>query len=111
MPTQRSMELELFEIKETAVNHSDGHITINKTPKVTGKGQVYFINKFKEAAEKMATPEYQKAVEHMKLVRKQSTDEFIGMMKDSGQTFTPYRQEAKERKGFLRQSVSESTQQ
>ena len=46
MPTQKSMELELFEIKETAVTHSDGHISINKTPKVTGKGQVYFINKF-----------------------------------------------------------------
>nr|DAX28584.1 MAG TPA: KilAC domain protein [Caudoviricetes sp.] len=46
MPTQKSMELELFEIKETAVTHSDGHISVNKTPKVTGKGQVYFINKF-----------------------------------------------------------------
>ena len=46
MPTQKSMELELFEIKETAVTHSDGHISINKTPKVTGKGQVYFVNKF-----------------------------------------------------------------
>ena len=46
MPTQKSMELELFEIKETVVTHSDGHISINKTPKVTGKGQVYFINKF-----------------------------------------------------------------
>ena len=49
MPTQKSMELELFEIKETAVTHADGHTTINKTPKVTGKGQIYFINKFKEA--------------------------------------------------------------
>ncbi|MEC0140769.1 phage antirepressor KilAC domain-containing protein [Paenibacillus macerans] len=47
MPTQRSMELGLFEIKETSISHSDGHVTINKTPKVTGKGQVYFINKFK----------------------------------------------------------------
>ena len=53
MPTQRSMELGLFEIKETAVAHSDGHTTISKTPKVTGKGQQYFINKFipKENAE------------------------------------------------------------
>lgn len=50
MPTQRSMELGLFEIKETSVTHSDGHITVNKTPKVTGKGQVYFINKFKAEA-------------------------------------------------------------
>ena len=43
MPTQRSMELGLFEIKETAVTHSDGHTTVSKTPKVTGKGQCYFI--------------------------------------------------------------------
>lgn len=46
MPTQRSMELGLFEIKETAIAHSDGHTTVQKTPKVTGKGQQYFINKF-----------------------------------------------------------------
>ncbi len=46
MPTQRSMELGLFKIKETAITHSDGHISINKTPKVTGKGQQYFINLF-----------------------------------------------------------------
>ena len=50
MPTQRAMELGLFEIKETAVTHSDGHITISRTTKVTGKGQVYFINKFLKAA-------------------------------------------------------------
>lgn len=50
MPTQKSMELGLFEIKETSVTHSDGHITISKTPKVTGKGQLYFVNKFKESA-------------------------------------------------------------
>ena len=46
MPTQRSMELELFEIKETVINHADGHTTTNRTPKITGKGQQYFINKF-----------------------------------------------------------------
>lgn len=46
MPTQRSMELGLFEIKETSITHGDGHITVSKTPKVTGKGQIYFINKF-----------------------------------------------------------------
>lgn len=45
-PTQRSMEMGLFEVKETAVTHSDGHTTINKTTKVTGKGQQYFVNKF-----------------------------------------------------------------
>jgi len=49
MPTQRSMEMVLFEIKETSIAHSDGHVTINKTPKVTGKGQIYFINKLKPA--------------------------------------------------------------
>lgn len=48
MPTQRSMDLELFTIKETTIDHADGHISISKTPKVTGKGQIYFINKFKE---------------------------------------------------------------
>lgn len=46
MPTQKSAELGLFQVKETPVVHSDGHISVNKTPKVTGKGQQYFINKF-----------------------------------------------------------------
>lgn len=46
MPTQRSMEMDLFEIKETTIAHSDGRITLNKTVKVTGKGQQYFVNKF-----------------------------------------------------------------
>lgn len=46
MPTQSAMEMGLFEIKETVISHSDGHTSINKTPKVTGKGQQYFINKF-----------------------------------------------------------------
>ncbi|ENN10810.1 phage antirepressor KilAC domain-containing protein [Staphylococcus aureus] len=46
MPTQYSMERELFEIKETSITHSDGHTSISKTPKVTGKGQQYFVNKF-----------------------------------------------------------------
>jgi len=46
MPTQYSMDLELFEVKETSITHSDGHISVSKTPKVTGKGQIYFINKF-----------------------------------------------------------------
>ena len=45
-PTQRAMEMGLFEIKETAITHSDGHVTISKTTKVTGKGQVYFVNRF-----------------------------------------------------------------
>lgn len=46
MPTQKAMEMGLFEIKETAINHADGHTSINKTPKVTGKGQQYFVNAF-----------------------------------------------------------------
>lgn len=45
-PTQKSMKLGLFEVKETAITHADGHVTINKTTKVTGKGQQYFIDKF-----------------------------------------------------------------
>lgn len=44
MPTQRSIEQGLFVIKETTVCHADGHTTISKTPKVTGKGQQYFVN-------------------------------------------------------------------
>lgn len=46
MPTQRAMEAGLFEIKETSITHADGHVSVNKTPKVTGKGQQYFINRF-----------------------------------------------------------------
>lgn len=46
MPTQRSMDLELFEIKESPVLHSSGEIEISKTPKITGKGQQYFLNIF-----------------------------------------------------------------
>lgn len=45
MPTQRSMDMGLFDIKETTISHADGHITISKTPKITGKGQVYFMAK------------------------------------------------------------------
>lgn len=45
MPTQRAMDMELFEIKETVINQPNGSTKISKTPKVTGKGQQYFINK------------------------------------------------------------------
>lgn len=45
-PTQKSMQLGLFELKKTNINHPDGHTTVNTTTKVTGKGQQYFINKF-----------------------------------------------------------------
>ena len=45
-PTQRSMELGLFRVKETPIIHADGHVTVNKTVKVTPKAQIYFANKF-----------------------------------------------------------------
>lgn len=45
MPTQRAIEQGLMEVKETTICHSDGHTSISKTPKVTGKGQVYFVNR------------------------------------------------------------------
>lgn len=50
MPTQRSMDMGLFRIKETVVTHSDGHTSISKTTKVTGKSQQYLINKFLKGA-------------------------------------------------------------
>lgn len=46
VPTQRSMELGLFRIKETTIQHSDGHVTLQRTPKCTGKGQCYFIKRY-----------------------------------------------------------------
>lgn len=46
VPTQKAMDLGLFRIKETAITHSDGHVTINRTAKVTGKGQTYFIDRY-----------------------------------------------------------------
>ena len=47
VPTQKAMDLGLFRIKETAITHSDGHVTINRTAKVTGKGQTYFISRYR----------------------------------------------------------------
>lgn len=49
MPTQRSMELGIMRIKETSVTHADGHVTVSKTPKITGKGQLYFVNKYSQS--------------------------------------------------------------
>lgn len=46
VPLQRYVEMGLFKIKETAITHADGHVTINRTPKVTGKGQRYFIARY-----------------------------------------------------------------
>ena len=54
MPTQKSMDLGLFHVKETTIVHADGHTTINKTPKVTGKGQTYFIGKFLSSTQEVA---------------------------------------------------------
>lgn len=53
MPTQRAMNLGLFKIKETTINHSNGSTSISKTPKVTGKGQQYFVNKFLKENKKL----------------------------------------------------------
>ena len=52
MPTQRAMELGLFKIKESSHIHSDGHVTISKTPKVTGNGQTYLVNHYIKEMEK-----------------------------------------------------------
>lgn len=57
MPTQRSMEAQLFEIKESSVSNPDGSIRVTKTPKVTGKGQIYFVNLFLRDLEKSAEVE------------------------------------------------------
>lgn len=46
VPTKKAMDLGLFRIKETAITHSDDHVTINRTAKVTGKGQTYFVDRY-----------------------------------------------------------------
>lgn len=46
MPTQKAMDMGLFRVKESVVTHADGHTTVNRTTKVTGRGQTYFVNKF-----------------------------------------------------------------
>ena len=51
VPLQRYVEMGLFRIKETAITHADGHVTINRTPKITGKGQRYFIQRYCKAEE------------------------------------------------------------
>jgi len=50
LPTQYAMELNLFEIKKTTINTPDGSVRVTRTTKVTGKGQIYFVNKFKATA-------------------------------------------------------------
>lgn len=56
-PTQRALELGLFEVKETAITHSDGHVTVSRTPKVTGKGQTYFVSRFLDGRLSLADEE------------------------------------------------------
>ena len=46
MPTQKAMEMSLFEVKESTINNPDGSVRITRTTKVTGKGQTYFVKKF-----------------------------------------------------------------
>ena len=48
LPTQVSIELEIIETKITTINNPDGSVRVTKTPKITGKGQIYFVNKFKK---------------------------------------------------------------
>ena len=48
LPTQRAMDMGLFEIKKTTINKPDGTILVTTTSKITGKGQIYFVNKFIE---------------------------------------------------------------
>lgn len=55
MPTQKSMEMELFEVKETSISNPDGSIRVTKTTKVTGKGQQYFINHYLAPSSKQAS--------------------------------------------------------
>ena len=50
MPTQRSMDMKLFEVKERSISNPDGSVRVTKTTKVTGKGQTYFINIFLKGA-------------------------------------------------------------
>lgn len=54
VPTQRAMDMGLFRIKETAITHSDGHVTISRTAKITGKGQQYFVKRFLGRGESIA---------------------------------------------------------
>nr|WP_300001694.1 phage antirepressor KilAC domain-containing protein [Tissierella sp.] len=51
LPTQKSMDLKIMEVKTRTINNSDGSVRVTKTPKITGKGQIYFVNKFLENKE------------------------------------------------------------
>ena len=66
MPTQRSMNMGLFVVKETAVTHADGHVTLSRTPKVTGKGQRYFVDFFLHSSESVFNCSIHKMAENEK---------------------------------------------
>ena len=86
LPTQRSMEMGLFEIKETTIQHSD-HVSINRTPKVTGKGQVYFVNLFlKSEKQEPTTPSGFELEVKMKLLQRgmKQTDLIQAVQSDTG---------------------------
>ena len=86
LPTQRSMEKGLFEIKETTIQHSD-HVSINRTPKVTGKGQVYFVNLFlKSEKQEPAAPSGFELEVKMKLLQRgmKQTELIQAVQSDTG---------------------------
>lgn len=86
LPTQRSMEKGLFEIKETTIQHSD-HVSINRTPKVTGKGQVYFVNLFlKSEKQEPAAPSSFELEVKMKLLQRdmKQTELIQAVQSDTG---------------------------
>lgn len=62
VPTQRAMDLGLFRLKETAITHSDGHVTTSITPKITGKGQLYFFKKYTGKTGEIVDGEVQEAM-------------------------------------------------
>ena len=86
LPTQRSMEKDLFEIKETTIQHSD-HVSINRTPKVTGKGQVYFVNLFlKSEKQELTAPSGFELEVKMKLLQRgmKQTELIQAVQSDTG---------------------------
>ena len=86
LPTQRSMEMGLFEIKETTIQHSD-HVSINRTPKVTGKGRVYFVNLFlKSEKQEPTTPSGFELEVKMKLLQRgmKQTELIQAVQSDTG---------------------------
>lgn len=66
MPTQRSMDMGLFVVKETAITHADGHVTVSRTPKVTGKGSQYFVSRFLDSSEPTFDCSLRKMIENEK---------------------------------------------